>query len=297
MKTNAVLNQIKDASSAFPFSRFRLLGIAILILIFFVSLIKTSVAQSNGGTLEVAKNKTIQIDRDSLILDELILKDSSKLVLTKPVNYIKAHRIVVGTGSQIIGIGLSGANGKNGKPAPTPTGLCKPGVNGESGNSGSEGEPGKDLTIEVAQLDISSVLNIDLYGGNGGDGGKGGKGSHGSNTTVHCVGNGGNGGSGGNGGNGGKGGTFSLFVKSPAKSEIVAKVNLTNRGGYRGLGGDGGQGGQRGIGASESKSKVGLLGKAGVDGQYGREGRMLFYSIFNVNNEQPAQTIITASGK
>ncbi len=223
--------------------------------------------------------------------------DSAKLELTHPTNYIKANKITIGSGCQIIGIGAPGATGKAGKSFNTPMGLCKAGLNGEPGSLGSNGEPGKDLKIDVAQLDIHGVLSIELQGGNGGDGGTGGKGSHGGKTTVHCTGNGGNGGSGGNGGNGGKGGTLSLSVQSYEPAVLVTKVNLTNRGGYRGLGGEGGKGGARGSGPSEGKSKIGLTGKAGADGQYGKDSRPLFYSIVKNAGGRAEKALTSAHGQ
>jgi hypothetical protein len=73
----------------------------------------------------------------------------------------------------------------------------------------------------------------------------------------------------------------------------VAKITLTNRGGYRGLGGEGGKGGPRGTGPSESKSKLGANGKPGVDGQYGKDSKPLFYSIAKKISDQAVDTLTT----
>jgi hypothetical protein len=232
------------------------------------------------GKLEIPAKATYNLESDTLIVEQLILSDSAKLVLTKSKHFIKANQVAIGAGCSVSGIGAPGESGPNGKPAPDPRGLCKPPVHGEAGVSGKNGEPGKDLIISVNSIKIASKLTIDIHGGNGGDGGNGGSGSHGSNTTPHCAGDGGNVGRGGSGGNGGNGGILTInYSSSTEVSYFVTKVNLINRGGYRGVGGEGGRGGMRGSGPSEKFSKVGLIGKPGVEGKYGADGRPLFYSI------------------
>jgi hypothetical protein len=91
------------------------------------------------------------------------------------------------------------------------------------------------------------------------------------------------GGNGGNGANGGRGGNISLIIANQNALELTPKINLINRGGYRGLGGEGGKAGSQG-GTGGNKSRTGQKGKIGVDGDYGKEDRPLFYSIVKVKD-------------
>ena len=241
--------------------------------------------------LEIPANTSYNLEADTLVVEELILKDSAKINIAKSKSVIKANRVIVGSGCAVLGVGKEGESGKNGKSSPAPVGLCKPPAHGETGLSGKNGETGKDLYIIVNSIKIASPLAIDLHGGNGGDGGKGGNGSHGSNTTAHCKGDGGNGGNGGVGGNGGNGGILTIYYSNTTEvSYFVTRVNLINRGGYRGIAGEGGKGGMRGSGPSEKFSKIGLIGKAGSDGKYGTEGRPLFYSIIKGDGSTESKT-------
>jgi hypothetical protein len=256
------------------------------IYLLFVSLfvmsvgIQTCFAQAGKGVLEIPAKGVFQMPEDTLVLGELIMHDSSKIILSKSAkSYIKVRRMSVGQGCLIIGDGLAGATGKSGRAAANPVGLCKNGLEGEPGKPAPDGEQGKDFILDVVQLEVKAMLGISLIGGTGGDGGNGGKGSHGSKSTIHCACNGGNGGNGGSGGNGRKGGVLTLRAESPASSELMTSINLNNRGGYRGLGGEGGKGGLRGAGSSERDSKFGVIGKPGADGIDGQEGKPLFYSI------------------
>ena len=248
--------------------------------------------------LEIPAKTTYNLDSDTLVVEELILKDSAKINIGKPKSVIKANRIIIGSGCSVSGVGKEGELGKNGKSSPAPVSLCKPPAHGEAGVSGKNGETGKDLYITVSSIKIASPLTIDLHGGNGGDGGKGGNGSHGSNTTAHCKGDGGNGGNGGVGGNGGNGGILTIYYSSTTEvSYLVTRVNLINRGGYRGIGGESGKGGMRGSGPSEKFSKIGLIGKAGTEGKYGTEGRPLFYSIIKADGNAESKTPALSKNK
>jgi len=252
--------------------------------------------KKNLSKLEIPAGTTYNLEMDTLIVDELVLKDSAKINLIKPKSVIQANRVTVGVGCAILGVGKEGETGKDGKSPNAPLGLCKAPVHGEAGGSGKDGESGKDISITVNAIQIASKMMIDLHGGHAGDGGKGGNGAHGSNTTAHCKGDGGNGGNGGSGGNGGNGGNLSIFYSAATEvSYFVTKINLINTGGYRGVGGDGGKGGMRGSGPSEKLSKIGVIGKAGSIGKYGTEGRPLFYSITKLNPNGESKT--AAAGK
>jgi hypothetical protein len=239
-------------------------------------------AQTHLSSLVIPKNGSYEALEDTLFVDELVMNDSSTMLLNKDSKktFISAKRITIGTGCTIMGKGQKGTMGEKGKAIGTPKGVCQNGLNGLSGNSGSDGEDGKDLIIETDKIEITSSLEIHLNGGNGGDGGKGGNGSDGSKSFVHCTSHGGNGGEGGKGGNGGNGGTFSLkYLKGLTKNELCLRAILHNEGGYQGLGGDGGNGGFAGHGSSEDRSKRGVKGKNGLVGKKGKDGTPLFYSI------------------
>ena len=168
----------------------------LLMSLFLLSIcITASFAQTGMGVLEIPKNGIFSIPGDTLVIDELIMLDSSKIILSKSSrSYIKVRRMSVGQGCMIVGNGLPGIQGKNGKDAVHPMGLCKSGLAGEAGKPGPDGEQGRDFILNVDQLVVSASLSISLIGGTGGDGGNGGKGSHGSKSTIHCASNGGNGG-------------------------------------------------------------------------------------------------------
>ena len=240
------------------------------------------IAQTRLNSLEIGKNKVYQMQEDTLIVVDLILRDSSTLMLNKvgSSSYIKATRIIVEFGANILGKGAVGAHGTNGKQAIDAMGACQDGLTGGNATKGSDGGSGKNLIIEATELKISDSFHIYLAGGNGGDGGNGGNGSAGSKSSTHCKSHGGDGGIGGIGGGGGGGGTFTINYQGGISLEdFYANAVLHNGGGYQGLGGEGGKPGLRGRGASEHLSKHGLKGKRGTDGKMGREGQSLFYSV------------------
>ena len=268
-------------------SRYLTISTAILSIISFV-FINESTAQTRLGILEIPTGGSYQMPEDTLIVDELILRDSATLLLhIKSVgSFIQAKRISIGSGCTINGKGITGAQGQNGKNALPVSGVCKDGLKGGNADPGMNGDGGKNLSISTGELIIADAFHIYLNGGNGGDGGKGGNGSGGSKSSAHCKSNGGDGGVGGNGGMGGNGGALELnYVSGIAQADLLAKALLHNLGGYHGIGGDGGRGGLRGNGASEQFSKNGEKGKNGKDGAVGKEGKALFYSVHRANDK------------
>jgi hypothetical protein len=268
-------------------ARFLTLSTAILAIIFIVSINETN-AQTRLGILEIPKGRSYQMLEDTLVVDELVLRDSATLFLhTKSaVSFIEAKRISIGPGGTINGKGATGAQGQNGKNALPVSGVCKDGLNGGNADPGMNGEGGKNLSINAGELMIAETFHIYLNGGNGGDGGKGGNGSGGSQSSAHCKSNGGDGGLGGNGGMGGNGGILDLnYASGISLADLLVKAVLNNLGGYHGVGGDGGRGGLRGHGASEQFSKNGEKGKNGKDGTVGKEGKALFYSVHRAGDK------------
>jgi hypothetical protein len=234
---------------------------------------------SQNGHLEIQKKSSYELKSDTLILDELIMHDSSSLVLkhSSATSYIKINKLKIGKQCWFIGSGINGISARPANDADISEGPCNHGKPGPNGKNGSNGERGKNLTLEIAQLESSMYpLLLRLNGGNGGDGGSGGNGGNGSKSTIHCDCHGGNGGNGGNGGDGGAGGTFTFrCAQCPANllaSEVI-KFNL--HGGYSGYGGEGGRGGAIGSGAMQT-SKRGTNGRHGERGKNGQEGNFIY---------------------
>ncbi|MFZ6001345.1 MAG: hypothetical protein ACOYW3_12620 [Bacteroidota bacterium] len=239
-------------------------------------------AQKRADVLVIPKGTTYEMKEDTLVVEELRLLDSARLVMVgnSLMRYIKARRIVIGTASTIDGQGERGTSGTPGKNGAPSKGVCQNGLDGMAGTNGTNGTDGKSLTLEADAIEVSGAFHIYLKGGTGGDGGAGGNGSAGSPSSKHCTSHGGTGGTGGGGGNGGNGGTLNVTYKSGLSlNDFCLKAILHNEGGYQGFGGAGGKGGAAGTGASESKSNQGAIGKKGLDGKKGIEGKPLFYSV------------------
>jgi len=240
--------------------------------------------QTKIARLEINKYESYIMKDDTLMVDELIMHDSSNLILYKlsPSSYIQVKKLTVGKQCWIFGGGSNGINGKDAKDSEPAYGVCISGKNGLPGKNGTDGEAGKNLTIEIGALDASNIHPIlfRLNGGNGGDGGRGGSGGPGSKSTSYCTCNGGAGGNGGDAGNGGNGGSLTFICKTcPTniwQSDIL-QFNL--HGGYSGYGGEGSPGGAPGIGADKA-SKRGINGKNGNKGRHGTEGSFIYNNVY-----------------
>lgn len=235
-------------------------------------------AQTRHEDLTLAKGRILQIKSDSLVMKNLIMHDSSTLVLIagSQTYYMKLDKLVFGANCQILCSSAKGINGRDGREPETLSGPCKSGLPGEAGQNGFSGKPGNTLTMEVSSVESTGkkAFGIYLNGGDGGDGGDGGNGSNGYRGTKFCVSNGGDGGNGGNGGDGGKGGI--LIVHSAMDSTVFkSKVTVFVNGGYKGYGGRPGNGGVSGPGSSE-KSKYGAKGREGSKGKNGPSGKIFF---------------------
>jgi hypothetical protein len=265
-----------------PFNLFllhRSSRIVALILIILFPFVSKLFAQTTLGRLEIPKKGFYILKEDSLIIDELVMNDSSNIVLfrSSSASYIKVNKLIIGNQCWIIGTGRSGTYGIAGKDADQAYGPCTHGKVGKPGTNGTDGEPGKNLTLEIDYFESTQAapLLVRLNGGNGGDGGKGGNGGNANKSTTHCSCNGGNGSNGGNGGNGAAGGSLTFqCLKCPANilSSGTIKINLL--GGYPGYGGEGGHAGSAGSG--DQTSKPGIPGKLGTKGKKGQEGMYIY---------------------
>lgn len=236
-------------------------------------------AQIRLDKLEIkAKQEYIIEGSDVLVVDTLIMRDSSRIILNreKRETIINAKVLIANKGAQIIGNGLAGENGKTGANGARQIAPCRVGGHAKEGSSGARGNDGLNLSLYVNQLTISGSLIIDLNGGNGGNGGKGGRGGDGGGGTRVCR--GGNGGIGGNGGNGGDGGNAGKLVMRCTQCQnlhVLDQLFIKNYGGFAGFGANGGAGGLAGLGTN-GDGKNGAKGVAGINGVAGKQGVVTF---------------------
>ena len=223
-------------------------------------------------------------ESDILVLDSLIMMDSSKIILNKlkPDNFIHAKGAVFHRGSMIDGKGVHGIKGRTGRTGASPSSPCTDGGPGLAGSEGTHGGQGINLFLYFSDVKFKGPLIIDVAGGDAGDGGNGGSGGGGGQGTRPCKGgDGGQGGKGSNGGNGGNAGTvtFNASRIPELRSMLGSQIIIRNFGGNQGLGGDGGGGGFSGlspVGNSKMDGKMGRKGLKGKDGLPGKPGSINF---------------------
>lgn len=216
---------------------------------------------------------------DILVVDTLIMMDSSSLVLNKAKkeNYLHAKVMRIGNNCFIDGNGNNGKAGKTGSVGASSFGPCRNGTNGEDAVKGEDGSHGIDLLIYSKDITITGQLSVLLAGGNGGNGGMGGEGGSAGSGTIHCKGgDGGNGGKGGDGGVGGNGGKLVVHVPIGFHSVVAPKIKVNFRGGQFGKGGRGGYSGAGGLGPKGKSGRNGLQGSDGNDGSLGNYGNLSF---------------------
>ena len=216
------------------------------------------------------------VDSDILVVDTLVMGDSSIIMLdkTKPESFLHFKSAQIGNGCLILGHGKNGLKGKDGLKGKNGNGPCSDGLNGTNGANGGPGEAGSNLSIYVSKVDIIGNLVIDVAGGDGGNGGKGGNGGNGSGGTKVCKGgDAGNGANGGNGGKGGNGGILKVFCNNCSTNLIMLenkKLFYKVFAGYGGEGGQEGSSGNPGLGTKDGGN--GKSGIAGIEGVAGAQG-------------------------
>ncbi|HEY5690703.1 MAG TPA: hypothetical protein VIS49_04520 [Cyclobacteriaceae bacterium] len=244
-------------------------------------------SQIREDKLVIGINEAFELTgTDIIVVDTLIMLDSSKIILNseKSDNFIHAKIVKIGIGCQIIGEGSDGLDGVVGLSGYTPIGPCKNGIPGRSGTAGTSARDGINLYLYFDMVTIKGSLQVELSGGNGGDGGRGGNGGGGSPGTRLCQGgDGGIGGNGADGGNGGNGGNLTISCKTcpDLRGWLGNKINVRSYGGNAGLGGDGGLGGLAGL-VSAGKTldgEQGAKGKPGISGDRGRNGAINFEQL------------------
>ncbi len=215
---------------------------------------------------------------DILVVDTLIMMDSSVLVLNKlkGENYIHAKKVIFYRGSLIDGKGIHGLPGRNGRTGLSSSSPCSNGSSGTKGTDGTNGANGTSLFLSFTDIVLRGVPSIDLSGGDAADGGKGGVGGGGGSGTRLCAGgNGGTGGVGSNGGNGGNGGvmTFHAISVPELRSMLGERILVHTYGGNLGSAGEGGGGGYAGLSPTGKNSLDGKQGNKGARGKDGIAGK------------------------
>src|SRR5882672_9507145 len=107
-------------------------------------------------SLKVEKGVVFQLTGDTFLLDSLVMRDSSILLLDMRHNscLIRTNYFSAGNGVLIVGVGHDGKRGSDG------TG----GID-LAGRDGTYGSPGINLTLNFSNLSLQGQLEIDLYGG------------------------------------------------------------------------------------------------------------------------------------
>ena len=254
-------------------------------VILFVLFSLVASGQTRMSKLSIKSKEVYELKEfDILVVDTLIMMDSSKIILNKfkPDNFIHAKSAVFHRGSMIEGKGVLGIKGRNGRNGVSPSTPCTDGTAGLMGTEGTNGGMGTNLFLYFSDIQFKGPLIIDVSGGDAGDGGKGGEGGGGGQGTRPCK--GGDGGSGGKGANGGDGGsagavTFNTVRIPELRSMLGDQIIIRNYGGNQGLGGDGGVGGFSGLSPvadSRMDGKRGRKGLRGKDGLPGKTGAINF---------------------
>ena len=106
--------------------------------------------------LVIAAGQSFELaESDILVVDTLIMEDSSKIILNrnKADNFIHAKVINTGNNCSIIGNGEDGVDGEIGLGGYTAVGPCKDGIPGRKGTAGTSASHGVNLyLVEMAVM-------------------------------------------------------------------------------------------------------------------------------------------------
>lgn len=247
-------------------------------LLFFCSVSFASLGQLRYSKLVLERGQTFSFEQsDILVVDTLIMKDSSSIILNhlKKENYLYAKKAVFGKDCSINGNGNHGKHGVAGLAGNSFNSPCKDASNGEDAKSGAQGAHATSLLIYIKEIEIDHPLSVFLNGGNGGNGGKGGDGGDAGSGTIHCSGgNGGNGGKGGDGANCGNGGDLVINISVAFEAKVKNQIRAYLKSGAYGRGGYSGSGG---LGPKGKNGKNGLQGEDGRDGLPGTAGKVVYF--------------------
>ena len=259
----------------------------------------TYLSNVQSQNILVKKGTTLRLNTDSIVVEKLIMEDSSTIDIRGLKNWnLLAKESYIGNNCRIIGTGESGKDGINGRNGESANEDCNAGKAGMNGTPGENAGNGTNVYISSGFKQLGT-LSIITKGGDGGRGGKGGDGGNGGKGDVSrdCRGgNGGNGGNGGDAGKGGNGGDIVIFYMSNGlipnfgadkglnipdlskgleNQENVILVNSFS--GENGRVGLGGRGGKAGSPVSRNQIGIKISKGGGADGSRGRDGTSVDY--------------------
>jgi hypothetical protein len=241
-----------------------------------VTIASEQFSAGEGATIEYQGTSTVQ---DNLSISTL---DASGLRFL----YINGSGK---SGVDATGLAATGGGGRNayavGHSISNATGRSsQSGGQGAAGTPGGDGHHAANVSLQLPNLKVGSLLRIHANGGSGGrgqQGGQGGKGGEGA--AGHPASAGGQGGLGGRGGAAGNAGKIvvQLVVTDDANNQDrenalkALRLEYANSAGTPGEGGPGGPGGQGGAGAAlggdGSRGSGGGLGAGGGQGATGED--------------------------
>lgn len=241
----------------------------------------------------VNSGQELTVDTQKIDANRVVFGDSARIVVPPQFREwtIKANKLEVGRGVEIVALGSEGQKGEQGSQGADAGLDCQRGQDGIGGSRGELGGDAPSVEITAHQIILKDELMIRNSGGKGGDGGDGGKGGHGgkADRSQRCRGgDGGKGGNGGKGGDGGNGGEARIIFTKAFKagesgneeissSDLMQLVNYTNDGGLPGEGGKEGRGGNGGAGREATiiigSQPPGHPGQNGTKGDIGTKGK------------------------
>ena len=186
-------------------------------------------------SLRIEKGVNFQMTSEQLILDSLVMQDSSTLLLDNRylTNIIRVNFLSIGKYCMLIGSVKDGENGTAGK-----NGFERsPGLDGGKGKTGLSAV---NLVFSFSKLSLPDNFIIKLSGGKGGDGGVGGiiEPSHDTNVSWESQSvrsspyemRGTN----ASGGDGGDGGDITIYYPIELDASVTEKIRINTDGGIGG---------------------------------------------------------------
>ncbi len=135
-----------------------------------------SLAQIRVTKLIVKPNEEFSLGQsDILVVDTLIMMDSSRIVLNKlkRENFIHAKVAIFGMNCVIDGKGVEGKPGRAGRRGSTPRAHARTAHPEEMAPAGLQGTSGVNLFLYLEEVRLEGKLIVDVSGGDGGPGGDG----------------------------------------------------------------------------------------------------------------------------
>ncbi len=186
-------------------------------------------------SLRIEKGMNFQLTSEQLLLDSLVMQDSSVLLLDNrySTNIIRVNFLSIGKYCMLIGSGKDGENGTDGK-----NGFDRsPGLDGKKGEIGFSAV---NLVLSFSKLSLRDNFIINLSGGNGGVGGVGGIIEPSHETNVSWEGKSTKSspyemrGANASGGDGGDGGDITIYYPIELNAAVKEKIKINTDAGIGG---------------------------------------------------------------